>query len=70
MSDTRKTTRRAGMTTAGRRVPERPACGALQRERVPKAAHDVVRQEKPPVPFLTPRNAPRTAPGTWGPTSK
>ncbi|AIO48077.1 MULTISPECIES: hypothetical protein [Burkholderia] len=41
MSDTRKTTRRAGMTTAGRRVPERPACGALQRERVPKAAHDI-----------------------------
>ncbi|MEB2498400.1 hypothetical protein [Burkholderia cenocepacia] len=41
MSDTRKTTRRAGMTTAGRRVPERPAGGALQRERVPKAAHDI-----------------------------
>ncbi|WP_264170263.1 MULTISPECIES: hypothetical protein [Burkholderia] len=41
MSDTRKTTRLAGTTTAGRRFPERPPCGASQRERVPIAAHDV-----------------------------
>ncbi|WP_279612227.1 hypothetical protein [Burkholderia sp. BCC0397] len=41
MSDTRKAVRLAGTTTAGSRFPERAACGAWQREHVPKAAHDV-----------------------------
>ncbi|WP_275051760.1 hypothetical protein [Burkholderia metallica] len=41
MSDSWNTTRIAGTTTAGRRFPERPACGALQQERAPNAAHDI-----------------------------
>ncbi|WJN77205.1 hypothetical protein OH687_10190 [Burkholderia anthina] len=41
MSDTGKNTRLTGTTAAGGRFPERPACGARQRERVRKAAHDV-----------------------------
>ncbi|WP_257786210.1 hypothetical protein [Burkholderia seminalis] len=41
MPDSMTTARIAGMTTAGSGFPERPACGALQREREPKAAHDI-----------------------------
>lgn len=41
MPDTRKTARLAGTTTAGSRFPECPACGAWQRECVPKAAYDI-----------------------------
>ncbi|WP_256978099.1 MULTISPECIES: hypothetical protein [unclassified Burkholderia] len=41
MSDTRKADRLAGTTTAGSRFPERPACGASQRESGSQAAHDV-----------------------------
>lgn len=41
MSDIRKAARVVGTTTAGSRFPECPACGARQRERVSRAAHDI-----------------------------
>ncbi|MDN7586409.1 hypothetical protein [Burkholderia seminalis] len=41
MPDSRTTARIAGTTTAGSGFPARPACGALQREREPKAAHAI-----------------------------
>lgn len=41
MSDIRKTARVAGTTATGSRFPECPACGARQRERVSRAAHDI-----------------------------
>lgn len=40
MSEGWSTLRIAGTTTAGSRFPERPACGASRRERMPNAAHD------------------------------
>ncbi|WP_265341760.1 hypothetical protein [Burkholderia pyrrocinia] len=41
MSESWNTTRSTGTTPAGRRFPERPACGASQRERATKATHDI-----------------------------
>ncbi|WP_256979895.1 MULTISPECIES: hypothetical protein [unclassified Burkholderia] len=41
MSDTRLAGRLAGTTGVRSRFRERPACGAWQRERVSKAAHDI-----------------------------
>ncbi|WP_265334719.1 hypothetical protein [Burkholderia sp. BE17] len=34
-------TARSGTMRAGGRFPERPACGASQRERAAKATHDI-----------------------------
>ncbi|MEN8517855.1 hypothetical protein [Burkholderia sp. RS02] len=41
MSESWNTTRVTGTTPAGGRFPERPACGASQRERAAKATHDI-----------------------------
>ncbi|WP_279573914.1 hypothetical protein [Burkholderia sp. D-99] len=41
MSESWNTARSAGTTPAGSRFPERPACGAPQRERALQATHDI-----------------------------
>ncbi|WP_282506727.1 hypothetical protein [Burkholderia cepacia] len=41
MSEDWNTTHLTGMTLAGSRFPERPACGASRREREPIATHDI-----------------------------
>lgn len=41
MSESWNTPRSAGTTPAGSRFPERPACGTSQRERAPRASHDI-----------------------------
>ncbi|VWC85093.1 MULTISPECIES: hypothetical protein [Burkholderia] len=41
MPESWNTARSAGTTPAGSRFPERPACGASQRERAPQATYDI-----------------------------
>jgi hypothetical protein len=41
MSESWNPTHITGTTPAGSRFTERPACGATQRERAPKAPHDI-----------------------------